>query len=169
MYKRQVQVLGLIITALLFIQLRLAQKRQLDREEVQDILEKGIDAMYQDTAQHLTRMKMELLEFGSRENDRTARVLAESQQTMREAVLGQLVQMEKRLGSFALENEQKLEQMRQSTEKRLELIQRDNNQRLDEMRGIVDEKLQKTLEERMTKSFALVNERLEQVLSLIHI
>lgn len=31
------------------------------------------------------------------------------------------------------------------------------------MRKIVDEKLQKTLEERMTQSFKLVNDRLEQV------
>ena len=42
-------------------------------------------------------------------------------------------------------------------------MQADNNRKLDEMRGIVDEKLQKTLEERMTQSFRLVNERLEQV------
>lgn len=42
-------------------------------------------------------------------------------------------------------------------------MQEDNNRRLDEMRGMVDEKLQRTLDERMTNSFRLVNERLEQV------
>ena len=34
---------------------------------------------------------------------------------------------------------------------------------LEKMRGVVDEKLQNTLENRLTASFALVNERLEQV------
>ena len=60
-------------------------------------------------------------------------------------------------------NEQKLEQVRQTTEQRLLVMQRQNAEKLDEMRGVVDEKLQRTLEERMTQSFRLVNERLEQV------
>ena len=42
-------------------------------------------------------------------------------------------------------------------------MQKDNNDKLDKMREIVDEKLQKTLEDRLTGSFKLVNERLEQV------
>lgn len=41
--------------------------------------------------------------------------------------------------------------------------QNDRAIQLDEMRQTVDEKLQKTLEEKMNKSFSLVNERLEQV------
>ncbi|MCL2002535.1 MAG: DNA recombination protein RmuC [Oscillospiraceae bacterium] len=51
-----------------------------------------------------------------------------------------------------LANEQKLEQIRQTTERRLDM-----------MRGVVEEKLQKTLDTRITQSFSLVNERLEQV------
>lgn len=74
-----------------------------------------------------------------------------------------LVQQEKRFGSFAYENEQKLENMRKTIENRLELIRGDNNKKLDEMRATVDEKLQKTLEEKMDRSFRLVSERLEQV------
>lgn len=38
-----------------------------------------------------------------------------------------------------------------------------NKESLDRMRDTVDEKLQKTLEDRISKSFAMVNERLEQV------
>ena len=41
--------------------------------------------------------------------------------------------------------------------------QEDNNKRLDEMRQIVDEKLQRTINERATQSFQMVNDRLEQV------
>ena len=39
----------------------------------------------------------------------------------------------------------------------------DNNKKLDEMRGIVDTKLQETLNERISKSFSIVSDRLEQV------
>ncbi|MBQ9832986.1 MAG: DNA recombination protein RmuC [Clostridia bacterium] len=69
------------------------------------------------------------------------------------------MKLENRIGTFSTENEQKLENIRATVEKRLNYIQEDNNKRLDEVRKIVDEKLQ----ERMTQSFALVTERLEQV------
>ena len=72
-------------------------------------------------------------------------------------------QLEDRIKTFSLENEQKLENIRHSVEKRLEYLQNDNNRQLEKMRETVDEKLQKTLEEKMNKSFSLVNERLEQV------
>lgn len=71
--------------------------------------------------------------------------------------------LEERLKTFSLENEQKLDLIRQSVEKRLSYLQQDNNKQLEEMRKTVDEKLQTTLEEKMNKSFELVNQRLEQV------
>lgn len=72
-------------------------------------------------------------------------------------------QSEARFQTFETTNEQKLENIRHTVEHRLLTIQNDNNRRLDEMRQVVDEKLQKTLETKMTQSFQLVNERLEQV------
>ena len=45
----------------------------------------------------------------------------------------------------------------------LQLLQQSNNQRLEEMRRTVDERLQTTLEQRLTESFRQVAERLEQV------
>lgn len=75
----------------------------------------------------------------------------------------QIAQLEERFKTFSLENEQKLELIRATVEKRLAYMQEDNNRKLDEMRQTVDDKLQRTLDEKMNKSFALVNERLEQV------
>ena len=46
---------------------------------------------------------------------------------------------------------------------KLELIQKDNNTQLEKMRVTVDEKLQKTLEERLGHSFQLVNNQLKAV------
>lgn len=60
-------------------------------------------------------------------------------------------------------NEQKLENIRRSVESRLNYIQEDNNKNLEEMRKTVDERLQQSIEEKMNRSFSLVNERLEQV------
>jgi DNA recombination protein RmuC len=71
--------------------------------------------------------------------------------------------IEKRLSSYSKESSEKLEAIRLSVETKLGNIQTDNNKKLDEMRNIVDEKLQKTLNARMTESFKIVNDRLEQV------
>ncbi len=74
-----------------------------------------------------------------------------------------LNQLEERLKTFSLENEQKLENIRRSVESRLNYIQEDNNHKLEEMRKTVDERLQQSIEEKMNRSFSLVSERLEQV------
>lgn len=75
---------------------------------------------------------------------------------------------------FSEQNARRLEHMQAATERRLDVmrnvvegrlgdIQTDNTQKLDEMRVIVDEKLQRTINQRMNESFQMVNERLEQV------
>ncbi len=48
-------------------------------------------------------------------------------------------------------------------EKRLKSLQEENSRKLEEMRATVDEKLQSTLEKRLTESFNVVSERLKQV------
>ena len=79
------------------------------------------------------------------------------------SVTDQLGQFERRLHGFTAETTQNLENIRTTVDKNLRAMQEDNNKKLDDMRQIVDEKLQKTLSERMNESFRLVNERLEQV------
>ena len=56
-----------------------------------------------------------------------------------------------------------LEQVRDAVEKKLEAIQKGNEAKLEQMRNTVDEKLQSTLEKRLTESFKQVSERLQQV------
>lgn len=63
----------------------------------------------------------------------------------------------------ALENEKRLENIRQTVERQLNHIKEDNHKNIEGIRNLVDEKLQVTLENRISKSFQLVNERLEQV------
>ena len=98
------------------------------------------------------------------ENQQSAyRAQSESLSQLRRVMADMGTRIEQRLGTSSMENEQKLENIRGTVEKRLATIQEDNNKRLDEMRQIVDEKLQRTINERMTQSFQMVNDRLEQV------
>jgi DNA recombination protein RmuC len=56
-----------------------------------------------------------------------------------------------------------LEGVRGIVDLRLKQLQEDNAQQIEKMRATVDEKLQGTLERRLSESFKLVSERLEQV------
>lgn len=90
-------------------------------------------------------------------------MIALNQQNFSQNQSEKMGQIEERLKTFSLENEQKLDLIRKSVETRLSYMQEDNNRQLEKMRVTVDEKLQKTLEDKMNKSFSLVNDRLEQV------
>lgn len=65
--------------------------------------------------------------------------------------------------TLSLNNEQKLESVRETVERKLGELQTDNTQKLEQMRATVDEKLHATLEQRLGESFKIVSERLEQV------
>lgn len=71
--------------------------------------------------------------------------------------------LEERLKTFSIEMGQKLENMRQMIDDRLKNIREDNNKKLDEMKNVVDHKLGETLNKRMTESFKIVNDRLQEV------
>lgn len=89
--------------------------------------------------------------------------LTDKQNALQKSVSDSLLVQEQRFKTFSELNEQKLEGIRGTIEKRLSSLQDENSKKLDEMRNIVDEKLQKTLEKRMSESFKLVSERLEAV------
>jgi DNA recombination protein RmuC len=54
-------------------------------------------------------------------------------------------------------------EIRETVERRLESMQKDNADKLEKMRQTVDEKLHATLEKRLSESFKMVSDRLEQV------
>ena len=67
------------------------------------------------------------------------------------------------LKSFSESVEQKMTAVGQLVDEKLKHIQEDNTRQLDRMRETVDEKLQSTLDKRLSESFKQVSERLEQV------
>ncbi len=92
-----------------------------------------------------------------------ARASAQQQAALQRTLADQLRLMNGQLNATAVQNEQKLENIRIAMETRLGRMQTENTRQLDEMRQTVDEKLQKTLDEKLQRSFSLVSQRLEAV------
>jgi len=67
------------------------------------------------------------------------------------------------LAEQAMQNEQKLENIRKTMEERIVSMQEGNERQLNRMRDTVDEKLQETLNKRISESFRSVQEQLGKV------
>ena len=74
-----------------------------------------------------------------------------------------LAELNTRFSNMAVENEQKLDNIRTAMESKIKALTDENSIQLEKMRATVDEKLQKTLENRITKSLELVQKQLEEV------
>lgn len=108
----------------------------------------------------ISRLQSELEHSMQRDILALGKYLMENQQTQSQAESRTLMAQ---LETFSRQSSHALEGVRATMERQLTAIRQDNNSKLDEMRRTVDEKLQKTLNDRMTESFRLVNDRLEQV------
>ncbi|MEG0911483.1 MAG: DNA recombination protein RmuC, partial [Ruthenibacterium sp.] len=89
--------------------------------------------------------------------------LSQRQNLLQKTVSDQLVMVEQRMKNSAVESEQKLDNIRTTMETRIVGMQADNAKKLDEMRQTVDEKLQKTLDDKLQQSFSRVSDQLEKV------
>lgn len=120
-----------------------------------------------DAAREIDRLKRDMLDeqraLRAEVSENTRRSINAVGETLLNEYQRDTLNQEQRFKTFALENAQRMEQIRRSVERQLADIREDNGKKLDEMRCIVDEKLQKTLEDKLSRSFALVSERLEQV------
>lgn len=93
--------------------------------------------------------------------------LAKSAALQTETLAGTLAQqfslLNESVSRSRTEQTQSLENIRVAMENSIRALREENAKKLDEMRGVVDEKLQSTLEKRIAESFRLVSERLENV------
>ena len=74
-----------------------------------------------------------------------------------------LAEVNQTLKDYTVSSEQKLENIRAAVTKQIGDLTAENSKQLEKMRDTVDEKLQKTLEDRIGQSFQLVSDRLEKV------
>ena len=122
----------------------------------------------------MTALRRELREEIKRSRQETIETVGSSvrnlsdilSQNQREAVNVQsrrLSDLNRQLADTSMGIEQRLENIRISMENKVSMMTEENNRQLTEMRNTVDEKLQKTLEDRIGRSLMQVSERLEQV------
>ena len=109
----------------------------------------------QNSNEELSRLRQEIVTSTQNSVKNMSDMISVNQQNSAAAQNQNLSRLEERMKTFSLENEQKLENIRRTMEQGLSDIRADNNKQLQEMRLTVDEKLQKTLEDKMNRSFAL--------------
>ena len=106
-----------------------------------------------DAARDIDRLKRDMLDeqraLRAEVSENTRRSINAVGETLLNEYQRDTLNQEQRFKTFAMENAQRMEQIRRSVERQLADIREDNGKKLDEMRSIVDEKLQKTLEDKL--------------------
>ena len=148
-----------VITAILALAAVIMASKNKSEDNSAEIIQK----ITEQQQQQMSMLRQELTVSTQQSVKSMGEMISENQNQFSRAQHEKMDNLESRLKTFSLENEQKLDLIRKSVETKLTYIQEDNNKQLEEMRKTVDEKLQNTLEEKMNKSFELVNQRLEQV------
>lgn len=92
-----------------------------------------------------------------------SQIMVSNQQAIGDMQEKRLAEMNRQLLENSMKSEQQLENIRGTVERQLGLMNKENSRQLEQMRATVDEKLQRTLNARITESFKIVNDRLEQV------
>jgi len=163
-------LVGVILATVLILLIVLVRRREIKSQALFATLEKQ-----QEYTEHLVRdefARNRLESAGSARQAReeiggTLKFASDSQLKQMGEIAGmqkdQLDSFSKQLLAMTKLNEEKLEALRKAVETQLRTMQEDNSRRLEQMRAVVDEKLQSTLEKRLSESFKQVSERLEQV------
>ena len=148
-------VVGVVCLVLLI--LLLIRQKGLDPERISDAV---ADEVTQREAIALNTVKTDLISEGRANRVESASLVNSSMKTYSEA---QTTAINQQFRTFSEQNAAALNAIRATVQDQLSAMQRDNRAQLEQMRQTVDEKLQKTLNDRITQSFQLVNERLQEV------
>ncbi len=169
-------ILSIVIIILLIIimMLLLINRSKSDMNEVKMMLKKSSEEQRESVAKQISA--------GTTEQFRHFGVIQESIQTTlqgnREEVNKTLQnsrtetnkqlrefqeQLDIRLLSIQCSNAENIEKVNMTLENKMKALQESNEKRLEQMQGVVDEKLQKTLETRLAQSFELVSKQLDSV------
>lgn len=89
--------------------------------------------------------------------------IANREAQLKEALLDALKTNDRHTTATLEMYSERLSEIKNTLETRVKAMEDSNAKKLDEMRNVVDEKLQTTLNERISQSFKEVNDRLEQV------
>ena len=148
-------IVGVVCLVLLI--LLLIRQKGLDPARLSDAV---ADEVTQREAIALNTVKTDLISEGRANRVESASLVNSSMKTYSEA---QTTAINQQFRTFSEQNAAALNAIRATVQDQLSAMQKDNRVQLEQMRQTVDEKLQKTLNDRITQSFQLVNERLQEV------
>lgn len=157
-----IAVIIILLLVLLTILLRRSDNTPLIRQEIHLQLT-GVKQDLTNIVQALNSSNMQTLKQLGQLMQHNQKLSADSQ---KQHLAAMEVQLQTRLTEFhkllQTQHEQ-LELIRSSLTNGMQEMRRENNQQLEAIRGTVDEKLQTTLEKRISESFKTVSTQLEQV------
>ncbi|MCM1145727.1 MAG: DNA recombination protein RmuC [Blautia sp.] len=140
------------------------------QKSIQDTLSTNRNEVNKQLAEFQRQMEAQLRavqDAGIMSNERVGTTVKDALQTSREEQNKQLhtfgEQVDNRLSSIQRDYAENVEKVSNTLESRMKALQESNEKRLEQMQGVVDEKLQKTLETRLAQSFELVSKQLESV------
>ena len=93
----------------------------------------------------------------------SSKALGQAQASFESAVSDRLQALDTQFRTFMQQSRESLKTMTETLQTSLAALRQDTNAQLETMRATVDEKLQKTLNDRISASFRLVTDRLQQV------
>lgn len=154
----------LLICQIVFLILMISMLRRIRQQEEENAqLKSEMERIYQELPRTVQGSMSSFGEMLSQNLSYASQAQAQQFDSLQRTLASQFTQIEQRLRTDSITNEQKLEAVRVTVERRLQSLQQDNNEQIAQMREVVDAKLQRTLDEKMARSFAAVSERLEQV------
>jgi DNA recombination protein RmuC len=162
----------LIVTVVLLVMLISLKKQAADRPTslseaeiavLEGMLERNKFEILEGTAQRISGIREEISKSTGDLRAEISKTNAELRAELGASNAELRTELGKRILEQSLQNEQKLDSIRTTMETRINSMQEDNSRQLDKMRETVDEKLQKTLNERISQSFKIVTDQLDAV------
>jgi len=146
----------LLLLSCLFVLLRISRKDTADQKDYSKEINEAVNNSISGLSSTL-KLSFDMLNTSQ----------GKSIRSLNEQVNKSIVDMEKQINQTNKLTETQLDNMRKAINDQLHSLTSENSKKLEEMREIVDEKLQKTLNDRITASFKEVSDGLAKVMGVV--
>ncbi len=154
-----------VVVLLIVLILKTAKPKGAD-QQMQNLRAEMLDAVERNGRSTVDFLHKQLEQQNAAQKHMQEQLVALETQRFQEFGVGvqnNITTLRRTVNEMAESLDKRFESFQKGFEGRVAVMQESNEKKLEEMRATVDEKLQKTLEERINQSFKLVSERLEQV------
>jgi DNA recombination protein RmuC len=138
---------------------RIAEEAGKNRDALRKSIEDKLDAASQQGQESARALREEL----TGNFNKTSQLLADNMKGFGDNQHQRLGEVKQQIEGMTEKQVQTGEALRTTLEGRLDVLRQENSAKLDEMRQTVDDKLQSTLERRLTESFQVVQNQLDNV------